>query len=322
MHALVLGRFQPLHLGHCSVIEAALSAADEVTVAIGSSQAGHTSHNPFTAAERIAMLRAVFGDRIRVAPVPDLGDPPRYARHVLDCVPGVDEVWGNNVTLDLFEDEGIPVRRTGLQSRRSWEGASIRQAMARGDGAWRVQVPPTVLPVLDEMQAWSRVANLAAADLADSLIRRMQAANLKMAVAESCTGGLLGGAVTAVAGASDVFVGGITAYSNQSKTDLLAVPRDVLERHGAVSEPVAMAMARGAREAFGSDVAVAVTGIAGPGGATQGKPVGTICIAALGPHGEVTTTHGFGGGRAEVRLASVVCALESALRVSARTDAA
>jgi len=117
----------------------------------------------------------------------------------------------------------------------------------------------------------------------------LRAQGKTIAVAESCTGGLLAEKITSVAGASDYFLGGVAAYANSAKEALLGVPRELLERHGAVSEPVARAMAEGVRARFGSDLGVSTTGISGPGGGSAEKPVGLVHVAladASGTHAD------------------------------------
>lgn len=109
--------------------------------------------------------------------------------------------------------------------------------------------------------------------------RLLRERGMTLAVAESCTGGLLAERVTHIAGASDYFLGGVVAYANAAKQALLGVPAELLDQHGSVSEPVARAMAEGARERFGADLALATTGVSGPGGGSAEKPVGTVCIA-------------------------------------------
>jgi PncC family amidohydrolase len=121
---------------------------------------------------------------------------------------------------------------------------------------------------------------------ADALAARVGGALLdrgaRVALAESCTGGLIGARLTSVPGSSRYLLGGVVAYQNRAKTSLLGVAPAMVRRHGAVSAPVAAAMARGARRVFGADVAVAVTGIAGPGGGTASKPVGLVFVAVSG----------------------------------------
>lgn len=114
---------------------------------------------------------------------------------------------------------------------------------------------------------------------ARAAVTALKAAGLIAATAESCTGGLISKLITDVPGASVVFAGGIVSYSNEMKERILGVPTDILIRHDAVSEPTALEMARGARRACGADVAVSATGIAGPGGGTSDKPVGTVWVA-------------------------------------------
>jgi nicotinamide-nucleotide amidase len=131
----------------------------------------------------------------------------------------------------------------------------------------------------------------------------------KLATAESCTGGLVAARLTDVPGASDVFVGGIVSYANEVKEQQLGVPAQVLERHGAVSVETAEAMAEGVRSRLEADVAVAVTGVAGPGGGTPEKPVGRIHFHAVGPDGSLSRTLDAPGLREQVRARGTVTAL-------------
>ncbi len=147
--------------------------------------------------------------------------------------------------------------------------------------------------------------------LAEEVLTAARQAGLKLATAESCTGGLVAGALTDIPGSSDVVERGFVTYSNQAKCDLLGVTVELLIAHGAVSEPVARAMAEGAVAHSGADVAVAVTGIAGPGGGTATKPVGLVHLACARKGG--TTLHErriFTGDRAGVRMAAVKAALK------------
>ena len=132
----------------------------------------------------------------------------------------------------------------------------------------------------------------------------LRARGWRIGVAESCTGGLVTSRLTDVAGSSAYVDRSVVVYSNAAKIDLLGVPAALLEAHGAVSEPVALAMAAGLRAASGVEIAVAVTGIAGPGGGTPDKPVGTVCIAVDGPLGVEARTWRFTGDRAVVKALS------------------
>jgi len=138
-----------------------------------------------------------------------------------------------------------------------------------------------------------------------------------MATAESCTGGLLGARITEIAGSSDVYVGGVVAYDNSVKTKLLGV-RDVsLSAHGAVSEQVAREMAEGCARALGTRVGIGITGIAGPGGGTAEKPVGTVWIAVAGVGETRALGRVYVGDRQEIRLRATQAALDQLRRALA-----
>ncbi len=146
--------------------------------------------------------------------------------------------------------------------------------------------------------------------LAAEVLTRLRTLGLSLATAESCTGGGVGEALTAIPGSSDTYRGGIISYTNEIKQKLLGVPRDVLQTHGAVSAPVAEAMALGAAKALEADVAVSTTGLAGPGGDDKGNPVGTVYIACAFRGQVRSRVFHFPGDREEVRRAAVEQALK------------
>ncbi|MGV3722254.1 MAG: CinA family protein, partial [Actinomycetota bacterium] len=143
-----------------------------------------------------------------------------------------------------------------------------------------------------------------------AVIQLLRERGRSVACAESCTGGGLGARLTAVAGCSAAFLGGVISYSNEAKTNLLGVPAALLQAHGAVSAPVAEAMARGARERLGSDYAVSITGVAGPDGGTAEKPVGLVYIGVATPERVFATENHFIGIREDVRRRSTQVALQ------------
>lgn len=155
----------------------------------------------------------------------------------------------------------------GVDLRLTIRGASGQSGLARMTDAIRTAAGEWIYGDGDD-------------DLAGVLLDRARGQGLTMAVAESCTGGLLGARLTAIPGSSDVFIGGLIAYADAVKLRELGVPEQLLATHGAVSEEVVRAMATGARRKFGADIALAITGVAGPGGGTPGKPVGLVWVCA------------------------------------------
>ena len=152
-----------------------------------------------------------------------------------------------------------------------------------------------------------------------TLLSGLQRRGLTVVTAESCTGGLVSGLLSEIPGASDVLHAGFVTYSNAAKVELLGVAKDLIEKFGAVSTEVAAAMASGALERTPADIAVAVTGIAGPGGGSDSKPIGLVYICAQKrDEPPITRAYSFGDvGRREVRLASVSAALSLIAEVAA-----
>jgi len=141
------------------------------------------------------------------------------------------------------------------------------------------------------------------------LAEKLTSSKLSLSTAESCTGGGIGHALTSVSGSSGWYLGGVVAYSNSLKSGLLDVPQETLEQRGAVDEEVARLMALGVSEATSSDLAISTTGIAGPGGGTADKPVGTVCFGWSLPGSIQTETVLFEGDRDSVRVQSIYHAI-------------
>ncbi len=156
-------------------------------------------------------------------------------------------------------------------------------------------------------------------DLAQKVIAALAKENKMIVTAESCTGGLLAGALTSVPGSSEVVYGGFVTYANQAKTDMLGVDARLIQSHGAVSEPVAIAMAEGAILPGGIDISVSVTGIAGPGGASVEKPVGLVHLASARTESPTLhERHVFDGDREKIRLQAIDAALKLLLQQAQR----
>jgi len=163
-----------------------------------------------------------------------------------------------------------------------------------------------------------------ATDLAKIVLEACEARTLHIAVAESCTGGLLGARLTAIPGSSTVVLGGVIAYSNEVKSALLGVRQETLDTHGAVSEQVATEMAAGVRKLVGAEIGISITGVAGPGGGTAEKPVGLVYLHAAGPDGSLARKLDLPGEREQIRVRATVTALHllRALLIGSRDESA
>ena len=155
-------------------------------------------------------------------------------------------------------------------------------------------------------------------ELASRVIEIFREKGLSLALAESCTGGMIAETITNVAGASDIFYGSAVTYVNSAKEHILGVTRETLEKHGAVSAECAEEMAGGARSVYGADVAMSVTGIAGPGGGSEAKPVGTVWFGLAAKDDAETFRRRFDGDRAAVRRQTVEEVLRRLAEAGAR----
>ncbi len=249
----------------------------------------------------VPRIRASLGDRLRTVrtrTIATTGIPEsRLAPKIQPLVDGVDGV-----------DVAFLPDLHGVDLRLRVQGSSEREATRLLDAAESA--------IADVVRPFRLTAP--SGDVVEALTDALLARGWTLALGESCTGGGIGERMTVRAGASRVFLGGVVAYSNEAKQVLLGVSAATLEEHGAVSEPVAASMAEGAVRAFAADCGLGITGIAGPGGGSEEKPVGTVCYAAATPEGVVVTTGRFRGDRDAVRRRSGQAALVQLLRLVER----
>jgi nicotinamide-nucleotide amidase len=261
-----------------------------------------------------------------------LPGPPselRYAWRQAAATDAFQQVAARVVHLDerLVRTFGIPESHAvaALASTGHEDSDSCRVTLCARDGELEISVRGTDGARVGEVVAGLRrelASHVFAVDderpareLVGSLVEQV---GMTLGVAESCTGGLLGATLTDTAGSSAWFRGGVISYHNDVKRERLGVSQHLLDQHGAVSEPVARAMAAGAREAAGCDIGVAITGIAGPGGGSKDKPVGTVHIAIDSPRGTEHRVVRLPGGREAVRRRSCMLAMHMLLEHLAR----
>lgn len=217
---------------------------------------------------------------------------------------GVSESAVNQGIQDILRSRqpvvGLCAKETGVDIRIVARGASPEQAQSLADTtetAIRGKLGDAIYAV--DGQTMEEVVGV--------LLKQRR---LKLAVAESCTGGLIGARITTVAGSSEYFERDAVTYSNQAKTEMLGVPAELIQRHGAVSSQVAAAMAEGIKLAAKTDLGLSVTGIAGPGGGSEEKPVGLVYLALATGQGVKTVEHRFLGDREQIRIRSSQMALD------------
>ncbi len=260
-----------------------------------------------------------------------LPGPPRELQPMWQAAAATDAVADALAGRTLYEQEtvrmfGLPesgLAETLREAQRDVDGfdrLEITTCLRRGELEIVTRFEPQDSPVYDALLATLSDRHAQEIFSTDGALVDDQVAALltgrAIATAESCTGGLLAARLTERPGSSAYVCGGVVAYANSAKAEVLGVDPGLIEAHGAVSEPVAEAMARGALARFGADTAVAITGVAGPGGGTEAKPVGTVCFSvALADGTVVTRTTTMPGGRSDVRDRSTTIAMHMLRRV-------
>jgi len=276
-------------------------------IGIGSAQEERTSANPLSGGERITMIKRVIESRnidgVEVYPIPDLNCHPAWPYYVESILPDFEKVYGNSeVVLDLFDKIGHETGKIQEIDRKKLSGTEIRKRI-RDDREWKDLVPEEVAEYLGDIDMKHRVEPKVDIDSESE----KKAAHLltkkdkTISVAESCTGGLIANRLTSVPGSSNYFTAGFVTYSNEAKIDLLGVDKRSIEEKGAVSPEVARQMAEGVREDRGTEIGIASTGIAGPGGGSEEKPVGTVHLGLSTEKGTESRSFHFSGNRAEVK---------------------
>jgi nicotinamide-nucleotide amidase len=252
-------------------------------------------------------LYAMFNEELKQVLAERIASRHAIRRRVLHTC-GLTESGVNQAIHDILRRTsptvGLTAREAGVDililARAA--GADVAQALAdRTEAAIREKLGDAVYAVDGRTME----------EVVGALLKQRR---LTLAVAESCTGGLVGARITNIAGSSDYFERGAVTYSNAAKTDMLGVPRELIERHGAVSSEVAAAMAQGIQQAAKADIGLSVTGIAGPGGGSERKPVGLVYTALATAQGVRTAEHRFLGDRGHIRMRSSQMALDMVRR--------
>ncbi len=312
MRGIYIGRFQPFHLGHLNAIKEAMETVDDLVIGIGSSQHYGSQENPFTAGERIEMIMNSLPEdwgKFVFVQIPDTNDFSAWIESVKRMSPHFDVLFTySKLTENLALEKGMQVKRLSPWKRDRFNGSHIRLLMVEGE-RWKDSVPDGTKKVIEKVQGIKRVRHAFQNKMAD--IENIEEAfsdcfkksGLTLAVAESCTGGLLAKRITDISGSSDFFKGGVVSYTNEAKVKFLGVSEESLKKVGAVSQEVAEQMAKGAKKEFGSDVGVGITGIAGPTGGTKEKPVGTVYYH-ISYENEETVRLSLDGTRKRVRFST------------------
>ncbi len=316
MKGLLIGRFQPFHKGHLAIVKRMAEECDSIIIGIGSAQKELEFHNPLSGGERIEMVDRVMKaegfSEYEIYPVPDIDCYPAWPHYVRTILPPFDAVYArSNTVARLFRELRVNVIEVEGINRDVWKGVEIRRRIKENEN-WKDLVPEEVKNFLEEIDMKSRLkpAYGKKGETEKEVAHLLTLNESTIAIAESCTGGLISHRLTNVPGSSSYFIAGLVTYSNQSKIDLLGVKERTLDEKGAVSKDVAEEMANGIRKKFCTTLGLASTGIAGPGGGSEEKKVGTVYIGLSTKHGTEVRRFHFPGNRWEVKDQTSEAALD------------
>ncbi len=316
MKGLFIGRFQPFHKGHLAIVEQMLDRCDSIMIGVGSAQNQREMRNPLSGGERIEMIREFFESRdigpYEIYPIPDINCYPAWPYYVKTILPKFDVVYASSdVVLRLFRSTRVDVEKIDEINRDEWKGSEIRKRIREGE-EWRSLVPDEIADYLEDkkMAEYVKAVMEAIPDVEKKTAHLLTKKEKTISTAESCTGGLIAHRLTNVPGSSNYFERGLVTYSNRAKIELLGVDEEIIRDKGAVSREVAEQMAEGVRRLADTDIGLGTTGIAGPGGGTDEKPVGTVYMGlSYGDKAEVRK-YNFAGNRGQVKDQTSEMALE------------
>lgn len=302
MRGLIIGRFQPFHLGHLFVIKKIVKECDTIIISIGSAQYSHTLENPFTAGERYLMLsKTLEKEKIKnyyLVPVEDVNRYDVWVSHVEALTPKFDVVYTNNpLTKRLFLEKGYIVKSMPMYDRTIYSGMEIRRRIWKNEN-WKKLVPKQVAEVIKEIDGVKRLKTLAKTDIyspENRVASLLFEKNVTVSVAESCTGGLISHMLTNVPDSSRYFIEGRIVYSDNAKK-MLGISEKTIEAFGNVSPQVSLEIAKKIREKTKTDIGLGVTGFAGPSGDS-----GKVYIALVSDSEKICKSFKFTGSREEVK---------------------
>jgi nicotinamide-nucleotide adenylyltransferase len=303
MIGLIIGRFQPFHKGHLSVIKKIAKECEALIVGIGSAQYSHILENPFTAGERYLMIsKTLANEKISnyyIVPIEDVNRYDIWVSHVEALAPKFEVVYTNNpLTKQLFLERGYKVKSMPLYDRRAYSGREIRKRMLKNEG-WEDLVPEEVVQIIKELKGVERIKTLAKTDvyaLEHGVANLLLDKNLTLAIAESCTGGLVTNLLTNIPEASRFLIDSRIPYTERAKK-ALGITDKLIENFGSVSAEVTLELAKKIRALNNTDLGIGITGYAGPGG----ERLGEAFVAIVNKEKELCKKFKFVGSREEIK---------------------